>query len=171
MRISAKTDYALRAMIELSARRADGFVKAEVVAEAQDIALPFLVSIFNTLRIAGLVVTKRGPDGGYRLGLDPEQLSVADIIRVIEGPLANIVGVAPEDVRYTGSTERLKDVWVALRVAMRSVLEQTTLADVAGRALPAEVTTLLAQDGAWVSRPRLPAALTSPAAALDGSAP
>jgi len=158
MRITAKIDYAVRGCLELATTYDGGFVKAESVATAQQIAAPFMLSILGDLRGAGLVESRRGADGGYRLARDPATISVADVIRAIDGPLANIAGVQPEDVDYQGASAHLRETWVALRVAMRTVLEHVTLADVASGDLPPAATDMLAKADAWVTRP-LPGAV------------
>lgn len=154
MRISAKVDYAVRASIELAAAYDSGYAKADAIAVAQQIPAPFLVSILNQLRLSGVVISRRGADGGYRLSVPPTSLSIADVIRAVDGPLANIAGVQPEDVEYPGNASALRDTWVALRVAIRTVLEAVTLADVVAGELPGEATDLLELDDAWTTRPR-----------------
>jgi Rrf2 family protein len=153
VRISAKTDYALRAALELAAAPADGaWIKTETVAERQGIPLPFLLNILAELRTAGLVQSRRGADGGYRLALPAGEIKLADVIRAIDGPLANIAGERPEDVAYAGAAVALRDIWVALRAKMRVVLEGTTLADVTAARLPPEVAALLEDDDVWRAR-------------------
>jgi Rrf2 family protein len=127
MRVSAKVDYAIRAMLELAA--ADGLVKAERIATAQQIPQKFLESILLDLRHAELVVSQRGVEGGYALGRPASDLSVADVIRAVEGPLASVRGVRPDDLEYAGAAAALRDTWLELRAAMRGVLEETSLAD------------------------------------------
>lgn len=131
MRVSAKVDYALRAMLELAA--AGGLVKGEQLATAQGIPQKFLESILLDLRHAELVTSRRGVEGGYALGRPAEEITVADVIRAVEGPIATVRGVRPDDVEYEGAATALASVWLELRSAMRSVLDETTLADVAGR--------------------------------------
>ena len=132
MRVSAKVDYALRAMLELAA--AGGLVKGEQLATAQGIPQKFLESILIDLRHAELVASRRGVEGGYTLARPAERISVADVIRAVEGPIATVRGARPEDVEYVGAAAGLRPVWLDLRSAMRDVLEQTTLADVVARA-------------------------------------
>ena len=127
MRVSAKVDYALRAMLELAA--AGGLVKGEQLATAQGIPQKFLESILIDLRHAELVASRRGVEGGYALARPAERISVADVIRAVEGPIATVRGARPEDVEYVGAAAGLRPVWLDLRSAMRDVLEQTTLAD------------------------------------------
>ena len=131
MRISAKVDYALRAMLELAA--AQGLVKGERLASAQSIPVRFLESILLDLRHHELVSSQRGVDGGYALAKPADQISLAEVIRAVEGPLATVRGARPEDVEYTGVAQPLQGAWLELRSAMRGVLEQTTLADLVGR--------------------------------------
>jgi Rrf2 family protein len=131
VRVSAKVDYALRAMLELAA--AGTLVKGEQLATAQGIPQKFLEGILLDLRHAELVTSRRGVDGGYALGRPAEEISLADVIRAVEGPIATVRGVRPDDVRYEGAAEALAGVWIDLRAAMRGVLEDTTLADVVAR--------------------------------------
>lgn len=152
MRISAKTDYAVRAAAELAASGGDSWVKTETVADRQGIPLPFLLNILAELRTAGLVQSRRGAEGGYRLAQPGEVITVADVIRAVDGPLANIAGDRPEDVAYAGAAVALRDVWVALRATMRTVLEGVTLADVASGELPVVVADLLSGDDVWRAR-------------------
>ena len=126
MRISAKVDYALRAMLELAA--ADGLVKGERLATSQAIPQKFLENILVELRKAELVSSQRGVEGGYALGRPAAEISVADVIRAVDGPIATVRGVRPDQVEYEGAAAGLGQVWLDLRAAMRSVLEETTLA-------------------------------------------
>jgi Rrf2 family protein len=134
MRVSAKVDYALRAMAELAAAP-PGLMTAEQLASAQKIPPKFLESILSQLRSAGLVASQRGAEGGYQLARPPEEISIADVIRELEGPIATVRGVRPDALEYNGAAAGLRDVWLELRANMRGVLEQTTLADLvaAGR--------------------------------------
>ena len=133
MRVSAKVDYALRAMTELAAAP-PGHVKGERLATAQAIPPKFLENILLELRHAGLVASQRGADGGYKLARPANQITVADVIRAVEGPIASVRGARPEDATYSGAASALRDVWIELRTAMRQVLEQTTIADLVARA-------------------------------------
>lgn len=151
MRTTAKADYAVRAAIELAAS-GDGPVKAEAIADAQSIPVNFLENILVDLRRAGVVDSKRGAAGGYTLARPAEDISIADVIRAVEGPLANVRGMSPESLGYQGSAERLRDVWIALRASVRSVLEGVSLADVARGDLPAHVAELTQVPDAWVRR-------------------
>lgn len=148
MRVSAKSDYAVRAAAELAAA-GDGPVKAERIAQAQEIPLKFLESILLDLRNAGIVLSRRGIDGGYWLARPAEEISLAQVIRAVDGPIANVRGLRPEDVTYDGSAARLRDVWIAVRASLRGVLEQVTLADLASGELPASVEALTADPDAW----------------------
>ena len=150
MRISAKADYAVRASLELAA--ADGAVKGDALSTAQEIPLKFLENILIELRHAGLVRSQRGPDGGYWLAKPADEISVADVIRAVEGPLASVRGASPEELEYKGAAEPLQHVWVALRSNLRAVLENVTLADVVGDKLPKDVERLTKAPEAWVRR-------------------
>ena len=125
-------DYALRAMVELAAAT-DAHVTAEQLASGQAIPRKFLENILLDLRHAGLVAAKRGAEGGYRLARASDEITVADVIRAVEGPIATVRGERPEDVTYTGQAVALRNVWIELRAAMRGVLEQSTLADLAAK--------------------------------------
>ena len=149
MNISAKSDYAVRAMLELSAEGGTGPVTGESLANAQQIPVKFLENILVDLRRAGLVSSQRGAEGGYRLARPASRITVADVIRAVDGPLANVRGMRPEDAEYEGAAEALRDVWVAMRAALRSVLERVTLADLASGSLPASVRKLTANPDAW----------------------
>jgi Rrf2 family protein len=134
VRVSAKVDYALRAMLELAA--AGALVKAEQLATTQGIPQKFLEGILLDLRHAELVTSRRGVEGGYSLARPAEEITLADVIRAVEGPIATVRGVRPDDVHYDGAAQALSSVWIDLRAAMRGVLEETTLADVAARSRP-----------------------------------
>jgi len=148
VRVSAKVDYALRAVIELAAA-GDGPVKGERIAQAQEIPLKFLENILGDLRQAGIVRSQRGVEGGYWLARPPEEISVADVVRTVEGPIANVRGIGPESVSYSGSAERLQDVWIAVRANLRAVLERVTIADVSRGELPDAVADLVRDPDAW----------------------
>ena len=148
MRVSAKADYAIRAAVELAAA-GDGPVKGERIATAQEIPSNFLENILGDLRTAGIVSSRRGADGGYWLALPAGEVSLADVIRAVDGPLANVRGVRSEQLSYRGSAEGLRDVWIAVRASLRGVLEQVTLADVARGDLPAHVRELASDPDAW----------------------
>jgi Rrf2 family protein len=151
MRISAKADYAVRAAVEL-ASAGDQPVKGERLAEAQGIPLQFLEHILLELKHARLVRARRGARGGYWLARDPDEITLADIFRAVEGPLANVQDEAPEAKIYPGRAEPLRDVWIAVRASLRRVLERVTVADLRDGNIPDEVMELTQDDGAWVTR-------------------
>jgi Rrf2 family protein len=132
MRVSAKVDYALRATIELATAES-GPVKGERIAQAQEIPLKFLENILLELRRAEIVGSQRGAEGGYRLAKPAAEVSLADVIRAVEGPIATVRGARPEDTEYHGAATGLRDVWIELRTSMRGVLETTSLADLVDR--------------------------------------
>jgi Rrf2 family protein len=151
VRISAKGDYAVRAAIEL-ATADDGPLSAETIATRQGIPLFFTKKILNDMRRAGLVATLRGRDGGNRLGRPAKEISVADILRAIEGPLADVHGSAPEQLVYPQAAEPLREVWFALRANVRAVLETVTLESLAEDRLPKRVANLAQKDDARLRR-------------------
>jgi Rrf2 family protein len=152
MRVSAKADYAVRAMVELAAAGDTGPVKADRIAQAQEIPIKFLETIMSELRNGGLVRSQRGVEGGYWLARPAAEITLAQVIRVVDGPLANVRGARPEDVTYSGAAAPLGEVWIAVRASLRRVLEQVTLADVASGSLPEDVAALTGDDEAWLSR-------------------
>jgi Rrf2 family protein len=152
MRISAKADYAVRAALTLAAAEDDKPVKGERIADAQGIPLKFLENILIDLRQAGLVASQRGPEGGYRLDGTPEEITVADVIRAVDGPLASVRGGRPEQAAYEGPAEGLQTVWIALRSGIRGVLENVTLAQVVSGTMPKHVTDLAREPDAWTRR-------------------
>ena len=143
MRISAKVDYAVRAMCEIAAHRADVPLKAEQIASAQEIPLSFLENILVDLRRAGFLRSLRGQVGGYRMAQPASDITIADVIRAVEGPLADVRGMRPEGLEFTGSAAALRDVWLATRVSLRRVLERVSIADVVAGTIPPDVATLL----------------------------
>ena len=149
MRVSAKSDYALRALIEMASRGDGPAVSAEELGRLQEIPHGFLQAILADLRRAGIVISQRGQSGGWRMGRKASEVSVADVIRAVDGPLANVRGVRSEQVSYRGSAEQLREVWVAVRASLRNVLEQVTLADLARGELPESVRVLAADPDAW----------------------
>jgi Rrf2 family protein len=151
MRVSAKADYAVRAAVDLAAATRLP-VRAEDIAERQQIPLSFLVKILHEMRLAGLIASQRGPEGGHQLARPAEEISIADILRAVEGPLADVRGTPPENVGYAGSAVPLQRVWVALRTNVRAVLETVTLADVAEDSLPADVDALAEKRDSWLTR-------------------
>ena len=151
MRVSAKVDYAVRAALELAAA-GEGPVKGDRIAEAQNVPVKFAENILAELRRAGIVGSQRGADGGYWLAKPADQVSIADIIRAVEGPLADVHGTPPEKLKFGGAAKSLKDVWVAARASLRSVLEVVTLADIVSGDLPPVVAEMTAVKGAWSRR-------------------
>jgi Rrf2 family protein len=151
MRVSAKTDYALRAAVELAAAPEGAQIKGERLATSQSIPLRFLENILLQLRHAGIIESRRGADGGYKLARPAAEITLADVIRAIDGPLAGVSGQRPETLDFKGTSEPLREVWVAVRASLRSVLENVTLADVASNELPSNVRNLVAEPDAWVS--------------------
>jgi Rrf2 family protein len=156
MQVSAKVDYGVRALLFLAEAHiadAEKLVKGEAIATAQSIPLKFLEGILTELRHAGFILSQRGAVGGYRLSRSADKISLAEIIRVLDGPLAAVRGLRPENVSYEGSAEHLQDVWVGIRVALRGILENVSLADVVTDNFGSELSGLLLQPDAWVSRP------------------
>lgn len=160
MRITAKVDYAVRAACELAAA-GDRPTKGDALAEAQDIPVKFLENILAEMRRAGLVRSQRGAEGGYWLDRPADQVAVADIIRAVEGPLADVHGRPPEDVGYPGPAAGLRDVWIATRAGLRAVLEQVTIADVVAGGLPDDLAHLTDDPDAWARRGRARGAVGS----------
>ncbi|MFR9754033.1 RrF2 family transcriptional regulator [Nocardia sp. 004] len=167
MHITAKIDYAVRTLLEIasapplhnaaaglggSVLPAAPVVKAEAIATAQRISPKVLESVLGELRRADLVISRRGPDGGYWLARPAAEISIADVIRALEGPLASVRGERPEDVRYRGSAESLQRVWIALRVNIRAILENVTIEDIACGQLPGFLDELTRDPGAWARR-------------------
>jgi Rrf2 family protein len=150
VRVSAKTDYAIRAAVELAAAPDDKPVKGERIATAQAIPLRFLENILMQLRHAGLVDSRRGADGGYRLARPASEVTLADVIRAIDGPLAGVSGARPETLDFAGTAAPMRDVWIAVRASLRAVLEHVTLADVVAGDLPGHVRELVADEDAWI---------------------
>lgn len=164
MHITARVDYAVRTLLEIARapqtyRASDRIavqvapvVKAEAISTAQHIPPKVLETILAELRRADLVTSRRGPDGGYWLTRPAARISVADVIRAIEGPLASVRGERPEDVRYSGAAEPLQRVWIALRVNIRAVLENISIDDIAQDRLPGFIGALTEDPGAWARR-------------------
>jgi Rrf2 family protein len=152
VRISAKADYAVRATAELAAAEGSKPVKAEQVASAQDIPLKFLLNILSELKHAGIVRSQRGADGGFQLARPAEQITLAEVIRAVEGPLASVHEARPEEMEYPGPASSLREVWVAVRANLRAVLETVTLADLASGSLPPTVKELVSDPDAWSPR-------------------
>jgi Rrf2 family protein len=152
MHVTAKADYAVRAVVELADSSQASPRKVDEVARAQGIPVSFLENILTQLRSSGIVRSQRGPEGGYWLARAPEDVTLANIIRVVEGPLVGVRGQRPEEVEYTGSAEALQQVWIALRTNLRQVLEHVTVADLAAGKLPKDVIALTRGDEAWETR-------------------
>ena len=149
MRVSAKSDYALRALIEM-AGRSDGLpVSAEELGRQQDIPHGFLQAILADLRRSGVVVSQRGQSGGWRLARPAGEVSVADVIRAVDGPLVSVYGLRPESVRYNDSAEVLQHVWIAARSSLRDVFEHVSIQQLADSQLPSAVTSRTADEDAW----------------------
>ena len=149
MRISAKADYAIRAALELAAAEGDGPVNGEELARSQNIPAGFLSNILADLSRAGIVRTRRGREGGYQLARPAAEITVADILRAIDGPLAAVQGSRPETMKYAGAVEHLTDVWVAVRASLRSVLEHVTLEQISHNQLPGVVKEQTRRQDAW----------------------
>ena len=150
MYISAKVDYAVRALCTLAA--SDTPLTSESLALSQGLPAKFLESILNDMRRAGLLTSQRGPDGGYRLARPATGITVADIIRPLDGPLAEVRGLRPESTSYEGAAEHLQAVWVAVRASLRNVLDEVTIAGIVSGDLPDAVTALTEDPEAWRSR-------------------
>ena len=153
MRISAKADYGLRALIELAVLEQEDErpVKRDQLGAAQDIPVAFLENILLELKRAGIVVSVRGQQGGFRLSRPPGEISLAQVIRALDGPLASVRGVRPEDLDYPGRARPLRDVWIAVRSNLRAVLEEITLADLVAGNLPPNILPLVSPPEAWRS--------------------
>jgi Rrf2 family protein len=151
MRVSAKADYAVRAAAELAAAE-EGPIKGERLADAQDIPLQFLEHILLELKHQGIVRARRGAKGGYWLAKPADEVTVAEIVRAVEGPIAHVQSTPPEAIEYSGNAAQLQEVWIAVRANIRAVLEQVTLADLVSGELPASVKDLAASPDAWAAR-------------------
>ncbi|MCF6525000.1 Rrf2 family transcriptional regulator [Streptomyces sp. JJ36] len=151
MRISAKADYAVRAALELAAAGDTGPIKAETLAAAQGIPHKFLEGILGDMRRGGLVSSQRGGNGGYRLAAPADTITIADVIRVVEGPLVSVRGSRPPELSYSGPAEALLPLWIAVRANVRRILGEVTLADVAADRLPPVVHTLAEDPAAWTN--------------------
>lgn len=150
MRISARVDYAVRAALELAAHGSEP-MKAEPLANAQGIPISFLENILSDMRRAGIIISQRGRDGGHALARPANQITIADVMRVEVGNLAEVHGKRPEDIAYVGAAEHLTDVWVAARAAYRRVLEAVTLEDVLNDKYPREIRRLVSEADSWSS--------------------
>ncbi len=168
MRISARADYAVRAVVELAGIGGDEPVKAVRIARAQQLPPKFLLNILVELKQAGLLQSHRGTEGGFLLALDPAEITIADVVRAIDGPLARVGDERPEDRRYPGSAAALRDVWVAVRMSLRAVLENVTVADVSRGTLPPSVQQLLGRPDAWTGKTAIHSHLTASRAHRHG---
>jgi Rrf2 family protein len=151
MRVTAKAEYAVRAVMELAGGEGEP-VKRDAIVAAQAIPPKFLENILSELRHAGLVESQRGSEGGYWLALPPEKITVADVMRAVEGPLASVRSSRPETLEYKGLAEPLQYVWVALRTSIRVVLDEVTIADLISGKLPKHVIKLTEDPDSWVSQ-------------------
>jgi Rrf2 family protein len=151
MRVTAKVDYAVRALLELAVAQ-DGPLKGERIAQAQAIPLKFLENILIDLRHANIVRAQRGAEGGYWLARPANEITIGEVIRAVEGPLASVRGEPPEDMSYSGPAEHLRTVWVAVRASLRAVVDELTLADVVADRMPARVRELTEAPDAWLRR-------------------
>jgi Rrf2 family protein len=149
VRVSAKTDYALRALIEMAGRDDGRPVSAEEIGRLQDIPHGFLQAILADLRRAGVVASQRGQSGGWRMAQDPAAVTVADVIRAVDGPLVSVYGLRPESVSYNEAAGALQHVWIAARSSLREVLERVTIEALAERELPADVAARTTDEDAW----------------------
>ena len=155
MRVSARADYALRAAAELATAGADVRLKRETLAARQDIPLEFLESVLLDLKHAGIVQSQRGASGGFRLARPPAEISLADVIRAVDGPMADVRGDRPERIDYRGAAHHLQHIWIALRASLRGILEGTSLQDLIDGNLSAEVRRLTDAPDAWISLGRV----------------
>jgi Rrf2 family protein len=150
MRVSAKSDYALRALIEMATQAdADAAISAEELGRRQDIPHGFLQAILADLRRAGIVISQRGQSGGWRMGRTAGEVSVADVIRAVDGPLVSVYGLRPEAVTYNDTADVLQHVWIAARRSLRDVFEQVSIQQLAEHRLPRAVTSRTADEDAW----------------------
>jgi Rrf2 family protein len=150
VQVPAKAEYALRALLTLAA--SDRSMSADHLAQDQELPAKFLGAILSDLRRGGLVTSQRGPEGGFRLARDPDEVTVADVLRVVSGPMAGVRGMRPETLHYEGEAAHLRDVWIAVRGTLREVLEHVTLGEVLRGELPRQVTRFTEDPDAWVTR-------------------
>lgn len=151
MQISAKSDYAVRALLGLAAHYPE-LVKAEILMAEQSLPRKFVESILGDLRRAGLVRSQRGADGGYALARPPDKISIGSVIRAVDGPLAEVHGLRPHETAYGADAQHLPELWVAVRTSLRRVLDQTSLAQVRTGRLPVHVRRMVDAPGAWLPR-------------------
>jgi len=151
VRVSTKSDYALRALIEMAGRADGRAVSAEELGRLQEIPHGFLQAILADLRRAGIVISQRGQSGGWRMARTPDGVSVADVIRAVDGPLVSVYGLRPEAVSYNDSAEVLQHVWIAARSSLREVFERVSIQQLADGELPDAVKARTADEDAWTS--------------------
>jgi Rrf2 family protein len=149
MRVSAKSDYALRALIEIADQPPGAALSAEEIGRRQEIPRNFLQAILADLRRSGIVRSQRGQSGGWRMDRDPDQVSVADVIRAVDGPLVSVYGVRPESVTYNDRAQALQRVWIAARASLREVFEHVTISSLAAQRLPGGIEALTRDEEAW----------------------
>jgi len=149
MQISAKADYAMRALLVLASAPEGTSVKGQTIADTQDMPAKFVENTLGDLKRSGLVQSQRGSSGGYRLGRPAHLITVADVVRAVDGPLAEVRGRRPETVAYEGAAENLQQVWIAARASLRAVLEHVTLAQIVNDELPANITAIVDTPDAW----------------------
>lgn len=149
MRVSTKSDYALRALIEMTLRKDAAAVSADELGKRQDIPAGFLQAILADLRRASIVVSQRGHSGGWRLGKPADSISVADVIRAVDGPLVSVYGLRPESVTYKDTASVLQHVWIAARRSLRDVFEEVSIQQLADHDLPEAVTSRTEDEDAW----------------------
>ncbi len=152
MKISAKAEYAVRALLVLAADTEGKPIRGETIARSQNMPMKFVENTLVELGRAGLVKSQRGPSGGFRLGKPAARITVADVVRAVDGPLAEVRGIRPDEVVYEGAAEHLQTVWVATRASLRNVLEHVTLADVVSGKIPRRIAKLAEDPDAWKVR-------------------
>jgi len=153
MKISARVDYGLQAILEIAASdKRKKRMKADEISEKHDIPMKFLESILSDLKKADLIIGHRGNSGGYNLSRSADEIAIADVVRAIDGPLASVRGMAPEKASYKGEISGLTKVWIATRVALREVLEEMTLADILDDDFPNPIAKKLSNKEAWRRR-------------------
>ena len=151
MEISAKSDYAVRALLEL-ADKAPDLVKIDVIVGDQKLPRKFVEAILGDLRRAGIVRSMRGAEGGYALARPATEISIGAVIRAVDGPLAEVRGLRPDEMNYTGLSEHLPGLWVAVRASLRRVLDEVSLAQLLSGKMPPHVRKMIADPGAWARR-------------------
>jgi Rrf2 family protein len=160
MRVTARADYAIRAAAELAVA-GDGLLKRDVIAQHQEIPLEFLESVLLSLKYVGIVQSQRGAAGGFRLARPASEISLADIVRAVDGPMSDVRGDRPELVEYLGPARHLQEIWIAVRASLREILEETSLEDLVRGKLPKHVRQLTEAPEAWTSMGRIRGAARS----------